>query len=77
MNTDKNQRLVLLAANISYILVLLDSSIVNVALPAIRNGLAIGTDTLQWMVNVYLVIFASLLLSGAPCATASARKPSI
>ena len=74
MNTDKNQRLVLLAANISYILVLLDSSIVNVALPAIRNGLAIGTDTLQWMVNVYLVIFASLLLSGgALCDRLSAK----
>lgn len=74
MNTEKNQRLVLLAANISYILVLLDSSIVNVALPAIRNGLAIGTDTLQWMVNVYLVIFASLLLSGgALCDRLSAK----
>ena len=42
MNTiNKTQRSVLLAANISYILVILDSSIVNVALPSIRNELSI------------------------------------
>ncbi|TMU81182.1 MFS transporter [Pseudomonas fluorescens] len=65
MNTiNKTQRSVLLAANISYILVILDSSIVNVALPSIRNELSIGTDALQWIVNAYLVVFASLLLSG-------------
>ncbi|MDA3136852.1 MFS transporter [Pseudomonas syringae] len=63
-NISNTQRIVLLAANISYILVILDSSIVNIALPSIKSDLGIGADALQWVVNAYLVVFASLLLSG-------------
>ncbi|MCT8352404.1 MULTISPECIES: MFS transporter [Photorhabdus] len=63
-NMKRNKRNVLLAANISYILVILDSSIVNVALPTIKESLSLGVTTLQWVVNAYLVLFASLLLSG-------------
>ncbi|ERT15086.1 MULTISPECIES: MFS transporter [Photorhabdus] len=60
----KNQRRVLLAANISYILVILDSSIVNVALPTIKESMELEVSALQWVVNSYLLLFASLLLSG-------------
>lgn len=65
MTTSTNrERLVLLATSISYVLVILDSSIVNVALPHIGFGLGVDITGLQWVVNTYLIVFASFLLSG-------------
>ncbi|QJT82552.1 MFS transporter [Kosakonia sp. MUSA4] len=58
------KRKVLLAANVSYVLVILDSSVVNVALPTIKSELMLDVFSLQWVVNAYLLLFASLLLSG-------------
>lgn len=43
-------------------LVLLDVTVVNVALPAIADGLAGGRERLQWVVDGYAVAIASLLL---------------
>lgn len=45
-------------------MVVLDASIVNVALPAIRTDLELATGTLQWVVNAYALPFAGLLLLG-------------
>ena len=64
MNNDRQQRSVLLATSISYIIVILDTSIVNVALQRIATGLAGGVAELQWVVNAYTLTFASLLLTG-------------
>jgi MFS transporter, DHA2 family, methylenomycin A resistance protein len=58
------QRRVLAATSISYIVVILDTSIVNVALGSIANALATDTAGLQWVVNAYTLSFASLLLTG-------------
>ena len=58
------QRLVLAATSISYIVVILDTSIVNVALGSIADALATSTEGLQWVVNAYTLSFASLLLTG-------------
>ncbi|WP_289368203.1 MFS transporter [Pantoea stewartii] len=58
------KRKVLLAANVSYVLVILDTSVVNVALPTIKSELMLNVFSLQWIVNAYLLLFASLLLSG-------------
>ncbi|RKP50748.1 MFS transporter [Trinickia fusca] len=58
------QRRVLLATSISYVVVILDTSIVNVALKSIAGSLAGGVAGLQWVVNAYTLTFASLLLSG-------------
>jgi DHA2 family methylenomycin A resistance protein-like MFS transporter len=58
------QRRVLAATSISYIVVILDTSIVNVALGSIANALSIDTKGLQWIVNAYTLTFASLLLTG-------------
>jgi len=62
------QRRVLAATSLSYVLVILDTSIVNVALE--RIGAALSTDIagLQWVVNAYILSFASLLLSGGALA---------
>jgi DHA2 family methylenomycin A resistance protein-like MFS transporter len=45
-------------------LVLLDVTIVNVALPNIAHGLHAGVAALQWVVDGYAVAIASLLLAG-------------
>jgi MFS transporter, DHA2 family, methylenomycin A resistance protein len=57
-------RLTLLATSVSYVLVILDTSIVNVALERIAQDFAIGIAGLQWVVSAYVAVFASLVLSG-------------
>ncbi|HEY4373886.1 MAG TPA: MFS transporter [Burkholderiales bacterium] len=58
------KHLVLAATSISYIVVILDTSIVNVALQRVGSSLGTGVAGLQWIVNAYTLVFASLLLSG-------------
>ena len=45
-------------------MVILDASIVNVALPSIRSGLGFTPTGLQWVVNCYLLTFGGFLLLG-------------
>src|SRR5919205_1967379 len=47
-----------------YFLVLLDVTIVNVALPRIGSGLHAGVSALQWVVDGYAIALASLMLAG-------------
>ena len=49
---------------VGYFLVLLDVTIVNVALPSIGAGLHASTAGLQWVVDGYAVALASLMLGG-------------
>ena len=58
------QRRVLLATSLSYVIVILDTSIVNLALERIGIDLAGGVSGLQWVLNAYTLTFASLLLTG-------------
>jgi MFS transporter, DHA2 family, methylenomycin A resistance protein len=58
------QHLTLFATSISYVLVILDTSIVNVALDNISTDLGTDVIGLQWIVTAYVVMFASLVLSG-------------
>jgi len=55
-------------------MVILDVSIVNVALPAIRNGLGFSTSGLQWVVNAYTLTFAGFLMLGGRCADLLGRR---
>ena len=48
---------------LSAMLMTLDITIVNVALPDIATDLRTGLDSLQWIVNAYTLAFAALLLS--------------
>ncbi|CAI0804426.1 Spectinomycin tetracycline efflux pump [Serratia quinivorans] len=61
---NQHQKSVLMATSLSYVIVILDTSIVNVALPSIAGELGAGLSGLQWVVNAYTLAFASLLLSG-------------
>jgi EmrB/QacA subfamily drug resistance transporter len=49
-------------------MVLLDVSIVNVALPSIQHDLGFSTDSLQWVVNIYTITFGGLLMLGGRAA---------
>ncbi|NKZ02859.1 MFS transporter [Actinomadura latina] len=64
----------LLAASIGQFLVVLDVSVVNVALPHMREGLGLGTTGLQWVVNAYSLTFAGFLLLGGRAADLYGRK---
>ncbi|UXU92262.1 MFS transporter [Burkholderia sp. S-53] len=57
-------RRVLAATCVSYTLVLLDASIVNVALTDIAHTFGSRVAGLQWIVNAYTLVFASLLMTG-------------
>ena len=43
-------------------MIILDSAIVNVALPAIQDDLGFSQSNLAWVVNAYLIAFGGLLL---------------
>src|SRR5438876_8796426 len=45
-------------------MIMLDNTVVNVALPAIKSDLGISTAELEWTVAAYALTFASLLLTG-------------
>ncbi len=54
----------LVALCLGFFLVVLDTTVLNVALPDIARQLGGDTGTLQWIVNAYTVVLAGLLLSG-------------
>jgi MFS family permease len=65
VNEEKeNKRSVLLATSLSYVVVILDTTIVNIALAKIAASLGADVAGLQWVVNAYTLTFASLLLTG-------------
>lgn len=60
----RSERAVLVTMCVGYFLVLLDVTIVNVALPQISSGLHTGVSGLQWVVDAYALALASLMLAG-------------
>ncbi|WP_338497251.1 MFS transporter [Streptomyces sp. SJL17-4] len=58
----------LAAAMLGFALITLDTSVVNVALPAIGADLRAGMSGLQWVVDAYTLAFAALLLSSGALA---------
>src|SRR5437660_2432062 len=45
-----------------FLMIVLDQTIVNVALPSIQTDLHFSQSTLAWVVNAYLIAFGGLLL---------------
>ena len=64
--TDK--RWILLLCCLAQFMVILDVSVVNVALPSIRKDLGFSAVDLQWVVNAYALTFAGFLLLGGRAA---------
>jgi MFS family permease len=66
--------LVLAVCASSLFLVGLDTTIVNIALPAVGEGLSIGTRGLEWVVDAYVIVFASLLITSGALADRFGRR---
>ena len=58
----------LAAVSFGLFMIMLDNTVVNVALPSIRADLGISVSELEWVVNAYALHSASLLLSGGKLA---------
>ncbi|MET7759846.1 MFS transporter [Streptomyces sp. NPDC005389] len=65
---------VLAVCALSMFLVGLDTTIVNVGLPAIGEGLGIGTRGLAWVVDAYTVVLAALLITSGAMADRFGRR---
>src|SRR4051794_34857193 len=64
--------LILLCA--AQFVVVLDASIVNVALPSIGKALHFSEENLQWVVNAYVLVFGGFLLLGGRMADLLGRR---
>jgi len=67
-------RATLLLACLAQFMVILDVSVVNVALPSIHGALHFSEQDLQWVVNAYTVTFAGFLLLGGRAADLLGRR---
>ncbi|MFC8022038.1 MULTISPECIES: MFS transporter [Streptomyces] len=65
---------VVAAACTGQFLVVLDVSVVNVALPSMRTDLGLSAPGLQWVVNAYSIAFAGFMLLGGRAADIYGRK---
>jgi EmrB/QacA subfamily drug resistance transporter len=72
--TSAHLRATLILACLGQFMVILDVSVVNVALPSIRHGLHFSEADLQWVVNAYTVTFAGFLLLGGRAADLIGRR---
>jgi EmrB/QacA subfamily drug resistance transporter len=69
-----NPWLVLVIACLAQFMVVLDASVVNIALPSVQRGLHFSAANLQWVVNGYTLIFGGFLLLGGRAADLLGRK---
>src|SRR5260221_6817725 len=58
-----------------FFLVLLDTTALNIATPALGKEFGDGISDLQWVVNSYTLVFASLLLTARSVGVRSLREP--
>src|SRR3954468_12971639 len=71
--TDRKGLALLLLAAAQFVVVL-DASIVNVALPSIGEDLDFSQDNLSWVVNAYVLVFGGFLLLGGRMADLMGRR---
>ena len=67
MTFDSTRRrwLALIVLCMGNLMIVLDATIVNVALPSIRSDLGFSESSLAWVVNAYLLTFGGCLQEGA------------
>ncbi len=60
--TERNRWIALYVLCVGMLMIVLDVTVVNVALPSIRTELGFSQSSLAWVVNAYLIAFGGLLL---------------
>jgi EmrB/QacA subfamily drug resistance transporter len=64
--TPRRKAIILMSCCLSLLIVSMDATIVNVAIPNVRTDLGASASQLQWVIDIYTLVLASLLmLSGA------------
>lgn len=71
---DPRRWIALALLSVAQFVVVLDASIMNIALPAIGRELGASTQTLSWVVNAYVLAFGGLLLLGGRLADLLGRR---
>ena len=66
--------LILVIACLAQFMVVLDVTVVNIALPSVQRGLHFSASDLQWVVNGYTLVFGGFLLLGGRAADLLGRK---
>jgi EmrB/QacA subfamily drug resistance transporter len=71
---EPNRWLILALVGVAQLMVILDSTIVNIALPSAQRALHFSTDNRQWIITAYALAFGSLLLLGGKLGDLFGRK---
>src|SRR5256885_4462739 len=66
---------ILLLLSIVQFMDVLDASILNIALPSIKSDLGFSQQSLQWVVNGYILTYGGFLLLGGRIADLLGRRP--
>src|SRR3954451_7718167 len=66
--------LILVLVCFAQFMVILDATIVNVALPSIQTDLDFSANSLQWVINAYTLVFGGFLLLGGRAGDLIGRK---
>jgi MFS family permease len=66
--------LILAMVGVAQLMVVLDATIVNIALPSAQRALGFSNDSRQWVVTAYALAFGSLLLIGGRIGDYFGRK---
>ena len=61
-DTQRSRWIALIVLCVGMLMIVLDATIVNVALPTIQRDLGFSQSNLAWVVNAYLIAFGGLLL---------------
>ena len=62
--TTKQRTIALVIVALAFVMDLLDTTIVNIAIPSIQTGLGASYATIQWLIAGYALTFAILLITG-------------
>src|SRR5438132_13583891 len=65
-STDRNRWIALYVLCAGVLMIVLDVTVVNVALPSIQSDLGFAQSSLAWVVNAYLIAFGGALLLAGP-----------
>jgi EmrB/QacA subfamily drug resistance transporter len=74
MKHTTNPWIILLLVCLAQFMVILDATVVNVALPSIQKDLGLSENNLQWIVNAYTLLFGGFLLLGGRAGDLLGRK---
>ncbi|HEY0756526.1 MAG TPA: MFS transporter [Ktedonobacteraceae bacterium] len=74
LKQSQNRPMILLLLSLAIFMVILDSAIINVALPAMKAALHFDTSSLQWVLTAYILTFGGFLMLGGRTADLFGRR---